>query len=154
MQLQQQQLKPQTQPQQHHYQQQQQQQPPPQAKDISTTPTSSNPPLFEEVLLKQVAKAMDRLSHAARLIADIRLGPDRHLEALFIAAQPHQSNKPLHLFLKEDSSMCQHLHDLHSVVRVSSFLKLCFLIQVGRQLEESRVLSESLRSQSNSWGFD
>nr|POE91509.1 mediator of rna polymerase ii transcription subunit 27 [Quercus suber]POE95938.1 mediator of rna polymerase ii transcription subunit 27 [Quercus suber] len=71
---------------------------------------------------------MDRLSHVARLIADIRLGADRLLEALLIAAQPHQSNKPLHMFLKEDSSMCQHLHDLRSIIRVSSFLKLCFLI--------------------------
>ncbi|XP_075638315.1 mediator of RNA polymerase II transcription subunit 27 [Castanea sativa] len=145
-----QQLQPQTQPQ-HHYQQQQQQQqqqlqqqqqqpppPPPQAEDTSAATASSSPPPSEEAPPKQVAQAMDRLSHAARLIADIRLGADRLLEALFIAAQPHQSNKPLHLFLKEDSSMRQHLQDLRSV---------------GRQLEESGVLSESLRSRSNSWGL-
>ena len=66
---------------------------------------------------KQVALAMDRLGDAARLIADIRLGADRLLEALFVAAQPHQSTKPLHLFRKEDASMRQHLQDLRSVGR-------------------------------------
>lgn len=64
---------------------------------------------------KQVALAMDRLGDAARLIADIRLGADRLLEALFVAAQPHQSTKPLQLFHKEDASMRQHLQDLRSV---------------------------------------
>ncbi|KAF2289620.1 hypothetical protein GH714_037548 [Hevea brasiliensis] len=87
---------------------------------------------------KQVAMAMDRLAQAARLIADVRLGADRLLEALFIAAQPHQSNKPLHLFAKEDTAMRQHLQDLRAV---------------GRQLEESGVLNDSLRSRSNSWGL-
>ncbi|TQD73211.1 hypothetical protein C1H46_041251 [Malus baccata] len=79
---------------------------------------------------------MGRLSQGGRLIADIRLGADRFLEALFLAAQPHQSSKPLHLLLNEDASMRQHLLDLRSV---------------GRQLEESGVLNESLRSRSNSW---
>ncbi|KAL5545724.1 hypothetical protein UlMin_005411 [Ulmus minor] len=87
---------------------------------------------------KQVALAMDRLSHAARLIADIRLGADRLLEALFKISEPHQSNKPFHVFVNEDASMRQHLQDLRSI---------------GRQLEESGVLSESLRSRSNSWGL-
>ncbi|WCJ34194.1 Mediator of RNA polymerase II transcription subunit 27 [Euphorbia peplus] len=87
---------------------------------------------------KQVAMAMDRLGQAARLIAEVRLGADRLLEALFIAAQPHQSNKPLQLFVKEDAAMRQHLQDLRAV---------------GRQLEESGVLNDSLRSRSNSWGL-
>ncbi|KAG8648721.1 mediator of RNA polymerase II transcription subunit 27 [Manihot esculenta] len=87
---------------------------------------------------KQVAMAMERLTQAARLIADVRLGADRLLEALFIAAQPHQSNKPLQLFAKEDAAMRQHLQDLRAV---------------GRQLEESGVLNDSLRSRSNSWGL-
>ena len=138
MRLQPQQLQPQTQPQ-HHYQQQQQQQqlqqqqpppppPPPQAEDTAPATTSSSPPPSEEAPPKQVAQAMDRLSHAARLIADIRLGADRLLEALFIAAQPHQSNKPLHLFLKEDSSMRQHLQDLRSVGNARIFIFFsCFL---------------------------
>lgn len=64
---------------------------------------------------KQVAMAMERLTQAARLIADVRLGADRLLEALFIAAQPHQSNKPLQLFAKEDAAMRQHLQDLRAV---------------------------------------
>ncbi|OVA03921.1 Mediator complex [Macleaya cordata] len=87
---------------------------------------------------KQVALAMERLSSAARLIADIRLGADRILEALFVSAQPHQTNKPLHLILKEEASMRQHLQDLRNV---------------GRQLEDSGVLNGSLRSRSNSWGL-
>ncbi|RZC79103.1 hypothetical protein C5167_003317 [Papaver somniferum] len=87
---------------------------------------------------KQVALAMERLSSAARLIADIRLGADRILEALFVAAQPHQTNKPLHLILNEEASMRKHLQDLRNV---------------GRQLEESGVLNESLKSRSNSWGL-
>lgn len=94
-------------------------------------PTGDAPP-------KQVAQAMERLSHAARLIADVRLCADRLLEALFVAAQPHQSNKPIHLFQNEDASMRQHLQDLRSI---------------GKQLAESGVLSESLRSRSNSWGL-
>ncbi|GAV57314.1 Med27 domain-containing protein [Cephalotus follicularis] len=88
---------------------------------------------------KQVALAMDRLAQAARLIADIRLGGDRLLEALFMAAQPHQTSKPLHFFTKEDASMQQNLQELRSV---------------GRQLEESGVLNESLlRWRSNCWGL-
>ncbi|KAF7818846.1 mediator of RNA polymerase II transcription subunit 27 [Senna tora] len=102
----------------------------------STPPPSGSP--TEEAPPKQVALAMDRLGQAARIIADIRIGADRLLEALFIAAQPHQSTKPLQLFVKEDASMRQHLQDLRSL---------------GRQLEESGVLNESLRSRSNSWGL-
>ncbi|KAK9051205.1 hypothetical protein SSX86_027831 [Deinandra increscens subsp. villosa] len=90
---------------------------------------------------KQVALAMDRLANAARLIADIRLGADRLLEALFIAGeQPHQSgsNKPLNLIVQEGASMRQYLQDLRTI---------------GRQLQDSGVLNESLRSRSNSWGL-
>lgn len=87
---------------------------------------------------KQVALALERLAQAGRLIADVRLGADRLLEALFVAAQPHQSNKPLHLFIKEDAAMRQHLQDLRTI---------------GRQLEGTGVLNEPLRSRSNSWGL-
>lgn len=80
-----------------------------------TPPSSSAGPTTAEAPPKQVALAMERLSDAGRLIADIRLGADRLLEALFVAAQPHQSTKPLHLFLNEDASMRQHLLDLRSV---------------------------------------
>lgn len=105
---------------------------------IQTTVAASTPPsTTEEAPPKQVALAMERLSHAARLIADIRLGADRILEALFVASEPHKS-KPIDLFVNEDSSMRQHLQDLRSV---------------GKQLEESGVLNESLRLRSNSWGL-
>ncbi|KAF3666374.1 Mediator of RNA polymerase II transcription subunit 27 [Capsicum annuum] len=87
---------------------------------------------------KQVAMALERLGQASRLIAYVRLGADRLLEALFVAAQPQHSSKPLHLILKEEASMRQHLQDLRSV---------------GRQLEDSGVLNDSLRSRSNSWGL-
>ncbi|PRQ56016.1 hypothetical protein RchiOBHm_Chr1g0331111 [Rosa chinensis] len=113
------------------------QQQPPQTT-TTTTPPASVGSTAAEAPPKQVALAMDRLGQAGRLIADIRLGADRLLEALFVAAQPHQSTKPLHLFLNEDTSMRQHLQDLRSI---------------GRQLEESGVLNDSLRSRSNSWGL-
>ena len=65
---------------------------------------------------KQVAQAMDKLGQAERIIADIRIGADRLLEALFVAAaQPHQGNKPLQVFLKEDACMRQYLQDLRSL---------------------------------------
>ncbi|GLT37924.1 hypothetical protein SLA2020_122050 [Shorea laevis] len=104
----------------------------------TTAAVSTPPSTAGEAPPKQVALAMERLSHAARLIADIRLGADRLLEALFVAAEPHKRSKPLDLFIKEDSSMRQHLQDLRSI---------------GKQLEESGVLNESLRSRSNSWGL-
>ena len=88
--------------------------------------TQSSGSTATEAPPKQVALAMDRLSHAARLIADIRLGADRLLEALFVAAQPHQSNKPLQLFLNEDASMRQHLQDLRSIGTVSKPLHSVF----------------------------
>ncbi|GLT94793.1 hypothetical protein SLE2022_125160 [Rubroshorea leprosula] len=74
---------------------------------VSTPPSTTG-----EVPRKQVVLAMERLSHAARLIADIRLGADRHLEALFVAAEPHKRSRPLDLSSKEDSSLRQHLQDL------------------------------------------
>ncbi|KAK6942076.1 Mediator complex, subunit Med27 [Dillenia turbinata] len=87
---------------------------------------------------KQVAQAMERLGHAGRIIADIRIGADRLLEALFVSAShPHQSDKALNLILKEEASMRQLFLDLRAV---------------GRKLEETGVLNESIKSQSNSWG--
>ncbi|PIA53095.1 hypothetical protein AQUCO_00900011v1 [Aquilegia coerulea] len=113
---------------------------------------------------KQVAVAMERLSQAARLIAHIRIGADRLLESLFVAAssssvaspttqsqsqsqsqQQSQSNNnsspsspSLHLILKEEASMRRHLQLLRTL---------------GKQLEDSGVLSGSLRSRSHSWGL-
>ncbi|GKV51672.1 hypothetical protein SLEP1_g58304 [Rubroshorea leprosula] len=93
---------------------------------VSTPPSTTM-----EAPPKLVALAMERLSHAARLIADIHLGADRLLEALFVAAEPHKRSEPLDLFIKEDSSMRQHLQDLRSI---------------GKQLDESGMLNESLKS--------
>ncbi|CAL9111431.1 unnamed protein product [Musa textilis] len=89
---------------------------------------------------KQVALAMERLTRAARVIADIRLGADRLLEALFMAADARdQSNsKAVELILKEETSMRQHFQDLRAL---------------GRQLEDSGVLNGSLKSRGNSWGL-
>ncbi|GLT94791.1 hypothetical protein SLE2022_125140 [Rubroshorea leprosula] len=74
---------------------------------VSTPPstTGEEPP-------KQVTLLMERLSHAAPLIADIGLGADRLLEALFVAAEPDKRSEPLDLFSKEDASLRQHLQDL------------------------------------------
>lgn len=102
--------------------------PPPPESNSSTTDA---PP-------KQVAMALERLGQAGRLIADIRLGADRLLEALFVAAHPQHSAKPANLILKEEASMRQHLQDLRTI---------------GRQLEDSGVLTDALRSRSNSWGL-
>ncbi|KAL0326804.1 UNVERIFIED_CONTAM: Mediator of RNA polymerase II transcription subunit [Sesamum angustifolium] len=90
---------------------------------------------------KQVAQALEQLGQAGRLIADVRLGADRLLEALFyVAEEPHHqhSAKCLNLILKEESLMREHLQNLSAI---------------GRQLEESGVLNDSLRSRSNSWGL-
>lgn len=88
----------------------QQQLEPPSAstQNPNLSPSTDAPP-------KQVALAMERLSQASRLIADVRLGADRLLEALFVTANPHQTNKPLQLFKKEDASMRQHLQHLRSI---------------------------------------
>ncbi|GAA0155434.1 transcription cofactor [Lithospermum erythrorhizon] len=87
---------------------------------------------------KQVAKAMERLTEAGRLIADIRLGADRLLEALFEATSSSQPTKSLQFILNQESSMREHLQDLRVI---------------GKQLEESGVLNDSLRARSNSWGL-
>jgi mediator of RNA polymerase II transcription subunit 27 len=88
---------------------------------------------------KQVAQAMDRLGHAARLIAEIRLGADRILEALLISNETQRlSEKAAELTLAEEAAMRHHFVDLRAV---------------GRQLEESGVLSGALRSKGNSWGL-
>ncbi|PIN00928.1 hypothetical protein CDL12_26567 [Handroanthus impetiginosus] len=90
---------------------------------------------------KQVAQALEQLGQAGRLIADVRLGADRLLEALFtVGDAPHHqhSSKCLNLIIKEESLMRHHLQNLRAI---------------GRQLEESGVLNDSLRSRSNSWGL-
>ncbi|CAK9145979.1 unnamed protein product [Ilex paraguariensis] len=91
---------------------------------------------------KQVAQAMDRLAHAGRLIADIRLGADRLLEALFVSAQPHQSSKPLQLIVKEEASMRQCLQDLRTVDnQCNAFLQYTDATSMSMLICWFRVLS-------------
>ncbi|KAJ3693771.1 hypothetical protein LUZ60_009251 [Juncus effusus] len=95
-------------------------------------PTGAAPP-------KQVAQAMDRLSRAGRLIAEIRIGADRILEALFIASDSQRhSEKAAELVFGEEAAMRRHFLDLRLI---------------GKQLEESGVLSGALKSRGNSWGL-
>ncbi|KAL8520831.1 hypothetical protein ACS0TY_011401 [Phlomoides rotata] len=104
-------------------------------------PTQQAAPATGDAPPKQVAQALDQLGQAGRLIADVRLGADRLLEALFfVAEKPHHqhSTKCLNLILKEESLMRHHLQNLRAI---------------GRQLEDSGVLNDSLRSRSNSWGL-
>jgi mediator of RNA polymerase II transcription subunit 27 len=87
------------------------------APTISTTTTTSTGGFTAEAPPKQVAIAMEKLGQAERIIADIRIGADRLLEALFISAgQPHQgNNKPIQIFVKENECMQQHFQDLRSL---------------------------------------
>ncbi|PNX55997.1 mediator of RNA polymerase II transcription subunit 27-like protein, partial [Trifolium pratense] len=88
------------------------------AATISTTTTTTSTGGFTaEAPPKQVAIAMEKLGQAERIIADIRIGADRLLEALFISAgQPHQgNNKPIQVFVKEHECMQQHFQDLRSL---------------------------------------
>ncbi|GFP86551.1 mediator of RNA polymerase ii transcription subunit 27 [Phtheirospermum japonicum] len=109
-------------------------------------PAAAPPPTQETAAArdappKQVAQALEQLGQAGRLIADVRLGADRLLEALFfVGDKPHNqhSAKCLNLILKEESLMRHHLQNLRAI---------------GRQLEESGVLNDSLRLRSNSWGL-
>uniref|UniRef100_A0ACD5VVY9 Uncharacterized protein n=1 Tax=Avena sativa TaxID=4498 RepID=A0ACD5VVY9_AVESA len=93
---------------------------------------------------KQVAQAMERLGRAGRIIADIRLGADRLLEALFVAASapPHSAQQHIErnerVVSEEEASMHQHFDDLRAL---------------GRQLEESGVLNGALKARGNSWGL-
>lgn len=92
----------------------------------------------EEAPPKQVALAMDRLTRAARLVADVRLGADHLLEAMFAVDDPYKTSKIVQLMLKQGKSMRQHFDDLRAL---------------GRQLEDSGVLNGSLKSRGNSWGL-
>uniref|UniRef100_A0A0D9Y6D6 Mediator of RNA polymerase II transcription subunit 27 n=1 Tax=Oryza glumipatula TaxID=40148 RepID=A0A0D9Y6D6_9ORYZ len=93
---------------------------------------------------KQVAQAMERLGRAGRLIADIRLGADRLLEALFVAGDAPPHSAPQHVektalaVAQEEAAMHRHFDDLRAL---------------GRQLEESGVLNGALKARGNSWGL-
>ncbi|KAK8964494.1 Mediator of RNA polymerase II transcription subunit 27 [Platanthera guangdongensis] len=107
--------------------------PPPQQNPQDPASTMADAPP------KQVATAMERLSRAARLIADIRIGADRLLELLFLSPEsPQQSNKTIQFVLKEEATMRQHFQDLRSL---------------GKHLEDSGVLNGSVKLRGNSWGL-
>nr|GMD63121.1 mediator of RNA polymerase II transcription subunit 27 [Ipomoea batatas] len=150
-----------------------------QATVTAAVPTVSSPPQPEsnssttDAPPKQVAMALERLGQAGRLIADIRLGADRLLEALFVAAHPQHSAKPANLILKEEASMRQHLQDLRTIgsfearlrvrrkgkvlrrtpLRLLSWMRRSPFMRLNIQLEDSGVLTDALRSRSNSWGL-
>ncbi|XP_047055226.1 mediator of RNA polymerase II transcription subunit 27-like [Lolium rigidum] len=111
--------------------------PPPAAARAHETVSGDAPP-------KQVAQAMERLGRAGRIIADIRLGADRLLEALFTAASapPHSAQQHIErnerVVIEEEVSMHRHFDDLRAL---------------GRQLEESGVLNGALKARGNSWGL-
>ncbi|PWZ29864.1 hypothetical protein Zm00014a_008458 [Zea mays] len=107
---------------------------------------------------KQVAQAMERLGRAGRLIADIRLGADRLLEALFVSgdAPPYSVRQHVdrmeHIIVKEDAAMRLHFQDLRALGRkLVTVVWNCFAL--GRQLEESGVLNGALKARGNSWGL-
>ncbi|XP_066308666.1 mediator of RNA polymerase II transcription subunit 27-like [Miscanthus floridulus] len=111
-----------------------------------SAPTVAHPqdPAGGDAPPKQVAQAMERLGRAGRLIADIRLGADRLLEALFVAggAPPYSVHQHVdrmeRVIVKEEAAMRLHFQDLRAL---------------GRQLEESGVLNGALKARGNSWGL-
>lgn len=101
--------------------------PPPAAETAAETAAASAPP-------KQVAQALEQLGQAGRLIADVRLGADRLLEALFfVAEKPHHqhSSKCLNLILKEESLMRQHLVNLRAIGRYYLRTRICILSMIS-----------------------
>ncbi|CAL4957333.1 unnamed protein product [Urochloa decumbens] len=112
----------------------------------AVTPTVAHPndPAGGDAPPKQVAQAMERLGRAGRLIADIRLGADRLLEALFVAgaAPPYSAlqhiERTSRAVIQEEAAMRRHFQDLRAL---------------GRQLEESGVLNGALKARGNSWGL-
>lgn len=82
------------------------------------TPTQGRAAETGDAPPKQVAQALEQLGQAGRLIADVRLGADRLLEALFfVGDKPHHqhSAKCLNLILKEESLMRHHLQNLRAI---------------------------------------
>lgn len=116
----------------------------PSASAVAPTVAHPHDPVGGDAPPKQVAQAMERLGRAGRLIADIRLGADRLLEALFVSgdAPPYSVRQHVdrmeHIIVKEDAAMRLHFQDLRAL---------------GRQLEESGVLNGALKARGNSWGL-
>ncbi|XP_066306062.1 mediator of RNA polymerase II transcription subunit 27-like [Miscanthus floridulus] len=116
----------------------------PSASAVAPTVAHPQDPAGGDAPPKQVAQAMERLGRAGRLIADIRLGADRLLEALFVAggAPPYSVHQHVdrmeRVIVKEEAAMRLHFQDLRAL---------------GRQLEESGVLNGALKARGNSWGL-
>ncbi|KAL5655019.1 hypothetical protein ACJX0J_034338, partial [Zea mays] len=116
----------------------------PSASAVAPTVAHPHDPVGGDAPPKQVAQAMERLGRAGRFIADIRLGADRLLEALFVSgdAPPYSVRQHVdrmeRIIVKEDAAMRLHFQDLRAL---------------GRQLEESGVLNGALKAQGNSWGL-
>ncbi|KAJ1283204.1 hypothetical protein BS78_03G110300 [Paspalum vaginatum] len=114
------------------------------ASAMTTAAPHSRDPEGGDAPPKQVAQAMERLGRAGRLIADIRLGADRVLEALFLAggAPPYSTEQHIEkterIIVHEEALMRRHFQDLRAL---------------GRQLEESGVLNGALKARGNSWGL-
>nr|CAB3476805.1 unnamed protein product [Digitaria exilis] len=150
-----------------------QQQPQAQAAALAVAPSASavappmanpNDPASGDAPPKQVAQAMERLGRAGRLIADIRLGADRLLEALFVAGSAPAYSTPQHIertervVIQEEAAMRRHFQDLRALGRFYAFpfflsVNNSFLLMLGRQLEESGVLNGALKARGNSWGL-
>jgi hypothetical protein len=102
-----------------------QQQPQAQAAALAVAPTVPHPndPAGGDAPPKQVAQAMERLGRAGRLIADIRLGADRLLEALFVAGGAPSYSAPQHIdrtaraIVLEEAAMRRHFQDLRALGR-------------------------------------
>ncbi|XP_066379352.1 mediator of RNA polymerase II transcription subunit 27-like [Miscanthus floridulus] len=116
----------------------------PSASAVAQTVAHPQDPAGGDAPPKQVAQAMERLGRAGRLIADIRLGADRLLEALFVAggAPPYSVHQHVdrmeRVIVKKEAAMRLHFQDLRAL---------------GRQLEESGVLNGALKARGNSWGL-
>lgn len=92
---------------------------------------------------KQVAQAMERLAQMGRLIAQVRLGADRLMEALFegnyIKMKDPDSDKAAQLVVSEDIATRRCLDEIRTI---------------GRMLEASGVLIGSQqRLQESPWGL-
>lgn len=92
---------------------------------------------------KQVAQAMERLAQMGRLIAQVRLGADRLMEALFecndIKMKDPDSEKATQLVVSEDVTTRHCLDEIRTI---------------GRMLEASGVLIGSQqRLQESPWGL-
>lgn len=95
----------------------------PSASAVAPTVAHPHDPVGGDAPPKQVAQAMERLGRAGRFIADIRLGADRLLEALFVSgdAPPYSVRQHVdrmeRIIVKEDAAMRLHFQDLRALGR-------------------------------------